>query len=176
MTKIYIIQHLDSGDYDYSEYANIEAAWEVEKNEHWVQTEIEEGGKTIEECREDFFSTLRDYTEQEVLKAHDDGYTWPTALGLVDFHGVNDFTGNQYAFNLCDKEIEDGMVKANIVTARGKMEIAEHIADGKVERTDSNICINQLDSLSGLFKADRPALAPAEDHVPLQAIWDALEA
>ena len=94
----------------------------------------------------------------------------------VDFHGEDDFTGEEYAFNLHGKEIEDGMVKATIVTAHGTMEIAEHITDGKVERTDSNIRINQLDSLAGLFEADRPALAPAEDYVPLQAIWDALEA
>lgn len=177
MTKTYIIQHLpSSGDFDYSEYASTEAAWEAEKGEGWVQTAMEEGDKTMEECREEFASSLREYTEQEVLKAHEDGYTWPTALGLVYFHGEDDFTGEKYAFNLLGKEIEDGMVKATIVTAHGTMEIAEHITDGKVERTDSNIRINQLDSLAGLFEADRPALAPVEDYVPLQAIWDALDA
>ena len=174
MTKTYIIQHNESGDFDYSEHGSAEAAWESEKSEAWVQTAIEEG-KTVEECQEEFIGTLREYTGQEVLKAHEDGYTWPTALGLVDFHGEDDFTGEEYAFNLSGKEIEDGMVKATIVTARGAMEIAEHIAGEKVERTDSNIRINQLDSLAGLFEADRPALAPVEDYVPLQAIWDALE-
>ena len=177
MTKTYIIQHLpSSGDFDYSEHGSVEAAWESEKSEAWVQTEIKGGDKTLEDCHQEFLSTLCEYTEQEVLKAHEDGYTWPTELGLVDFHGEDDFTGEEYAFNLSGKEIEDGMVKATIVTARGTMEIAEHIAGGKVERTDSNIRINQLDSLDGLFEADRPALAPAEDYVPLQAIWDALEA
>ena len=175
MTKTYIIQHLpSSGDFDYSSYTSAEAAWESEKSEAWVQDAIKEG-KTLEECQEEFIGTLCEYTEQEVLKAHEDGYTWPTALGLVDFHGEDDFTGEQYAFNLCGKEIEDGMVKATIVTARGTMEIAEHIAGGKVERTDSNIRINQLDNIARLFEADRPALAPVEDYVPLQAIWDALE-
>ena len=68
------------------------------------------------------------------------------------------------------------MVKATIVTAHGTMEIAEYIADGKVERTDSNIRINQLDNIAPLFASDRPALAPVDGYVPLQAIWDALEA
>ena len=171
MTKTYIIQHLpSSGDFDYSSYTCAEAAWESEKSEAWGQTEMEWGDKTLEDCRQEFL-----YTEQELLKAHEDGDTWPTTLGLIDFHGEDDFTGEEYAFNLHGKEIEDGMVKATIVTAHGAMEIAEYIADGKVERTDSNIRINQVDRLAGLFEADRPALAPAEDYVPLQAIWDALE-
>ena len=176
MTKTYIIQHLpSSGDFDYSEHGSVEGAWESEKSEAWVQDAIEEGGRSLEECQEEFIGTLCEYTGQEVLKAHEDGYTWPTALGLVDFHGEDDFTGEEYAFNIFGKEIEDGMVKATIVTAHGAMEIAEHITDGKVERTDSNIRINQLDSLAELFEADRPALAPVEGYVPLQAIWDALE-
>ena len=177
MTKTtYIIQHAESGDYNYSEFSSVEAAWESEKSDNWVQAAIEEGGKTLEECRQEFLDVLCEYTAQEVLKAHEDGYTWPTELGLIDFHGEDDFTGEKYAFNLCGKDVEDGMVKATIVTARGTVEIAEHIADGKVERTDSNIRINQIDDLAELFDADRPALAPAEDYVPLQAIWDALEA
>lgn len=179
MTKTYIIQHLpSSGDFDYSEYASTEAAWEAEKGESWVQTAMEEGDKTLEECREEFASSLREYTEQEVLKAHEDGYTWPTALGLVDFHGEDDFTGEEHAFNLSGKEIEDGMVKATIVTAHGAMEIAEHINDdGKVERTDSNIRINQIVSLAELFnRVDYAGLTQAADYVPLKAIWDALEA
>ena len=178
MQKTYIIQHLpSSGDFDYSEYGSLEAAWDAEKSEPWVQVEMEDGGKTVEECKAEFVGTLCEYTAQEMIKAHEDGYTWPTALGLVDFHGEDDFTGEKYAFNLYGKDVEDGMVKATIVTARGALEIAEHIDDdGKVERTDSNIRINQLDSLAGLFEADRPALAPAEDYVPLKAIWDALEA
>ena len=177
MTKTYIIQHLpSSGDFDYSEYASTAAAWEAEKGESWVQAAIQEGDKTAEECRQEFLDVLCEYTAQEVLKAHEDGYTWPTELGLIDFHGEDDFTGEQYAFNIYDKEVEDGMVKATIVTAHGTMEISEHITDGKVERTDSNIRINQLDNIARLFEADRPALAPVEDYVPLQAIWDALEA
>ena len=87
MTKTYIIQHLpSSGDFDYSEHGSVEAAWESEKSEAWVQQDAIEEGKTLEECQEEFIGTLCEYTEQEVLKAHEDGYTWPTALGLVDFH------------------------------------------------------------------------------------------
>lgn len=88
MTKTFIIQHLpSSGDFDYSEYASIEAAWEAEKSESWVQTAMEEGDKTLEECREEFVGTLAEYTEEEVLKAHEDGYTWPRNLGLIDLQG-----------------------------------------------------------------------------------------
>ena len=36
--KTYIIQHLpSSGDFDYSEHGSVEAAWESEKSEAWVQ-------------------------------------------------------------------------------------------------------------------------------------------
>ena len=87
MTKTYIIQHLpSSGDFDYSEHGSVEGAWESEKSEAWVQDAIKEG-ETLEDCRQEFLSTLCEYTGQEVLKAHEYGYTWPNALGLVDFHG-----------------------------------------------------------------------------------------
>ena len=50
MTKTYIIQHLpSSGDFDYSEHGSVEAAWESEKSEAWVQDAIKEG-ETLEEC------------------------------------------------------------------------------------------------------------------------------
>lgn len=158
MQKTYIIQHLpSSGDFDYSEYGSYEAAWDAEKSEPWVQVEMEDGGKTLEECKAEFVGTLCEYTAQEMIKAHEDGYTWPTALGLVDFHG---------------KDVEDGMVKATIVTAHGAMEIAEHINDdGKVERADSNIRINQIVSLAELFnRVDYAGLTQAADYVPLQAV------
>lgn len=83
MSKTFIIQHAESGDYDYSEYASTEAAWDVERGEDWVQTAMEEGDKTMEECREEFVDSLSEYTEEEVLDAVFDGYDWPEKLGIV---------------------------------------------------------------------------------------------
>ena len=173
MTKTFIIQHLpSSGDFDYSEYASIEAAWEAEKSESWVQTEMEEGDKTMEECRKEFLDTLTEYTEEEVLKAHEDGYTWPVSMGLIDFYGEDDFSGDKYAFNLRGVELEEiegtPAIRAIIVTAHGELEVVEWLnADGKAERTDSNIKINTIRDLEALF--------PKTDYVPIVAVFDALD-
>ena len=60
MTKTYIIQHLpSSGDFDYSENGSAEAAWESEKSEAWVQTEMEWGDKTLKIAARSFSTSSK---------------------------------------------------------------------------------------------------------------------
>lgn len=79
-----IIQSLPSGDYNYSELGSLEAAWEAEKSEHWVQEHAEHEGNSIETAKAEFMDTLSEYSQEEAIKAAQNGYTWPTALGFVE--------------------------------------------------------------------------------------------
>lgn len=100
MAKTFIIQHAESGDFDYSEYASTEAAWDAEKCEIWVKTATEEGVKTLVECRKEFISSLRTYSEQDVAQAHKEGYKWPEALGLLKTKAR--FTEFDNTIRVCD--------------------------------------------------------------------------
>lgn len=75
--EVIIVQSLESGDYDYSEYGCAEAAWEAEQSESWVK----EGD--IEANHEEFLLSLTTYTREEVLAAANDDYSWPVELGFV---------------------------------------------------------------------------------------------
>lgn len=100
MAKTFIIQHTETGDFDYSEYTDPDAAWDAEKSADWVQTSLEEGIKTLEECRKEFISSLRTYSEQEVAQAHKEGYKWPEALGLLNTKAR--FTEFSSTIQVCD--------------------------------------------------------------------------
>lgn len=76
-----------------------------------------------------------------------------------------------------------GMVKFDVVTDRGRVELAEQVnydRDGdfkSVEYTDSNIRCNMIDELCSVFDlTDKPPLMPAIDFVPFGEIIEAVEA
>jgi len=79
-----IIQSLPSGDYDYSDCASLEGAWEAEKSERWVQEHAEQDGCSIDSAKADFMATISEYSQDEALAAAKDGYTWPLEMGFVD--------------------------------------------------------------------------------------------
>lgn len=76
----YIIQHLESGDFDYSDCGSLEGAWEQEKTEWWVKDHP--AGE--DSAKAEFLASLHEYTQAEVDAAHGSGYGWPKKLGLVD--------------------------------------------------------------------------------------------
>ena len=80
-----LIQHLESGDYDYSEFSTPEQAWsESESEERWVKEFVDEyGPEVIYRCRQEFFDSLREYSRQEILEAAQAGYDWPMELGFI---------------------------------------------------------------------------------------------
>lgn len=74
------------------------------------------------------------------------------------------------------------MVKFDVVTERGRVELAEHVnydSDGdfkSVEYTDSNIRCNMVDELCSVFDlTDKPSLMPALDYLPFGEIIEAVE-
>lgn len=78
---------------------------------------------------------------------------------------------------ICDFD----MVKFDVVTERGRVELAENVnydRDGdfkSVEYTDSNIRCNMVDELCSVFDlTDKPSLMPAIDYLPLGEIIDAV--
>jgi hypothetical protein len=82
--KTIIVQSLPSGDYDYSEHGSLEAAWEAEKSEGWVQEHAEHEGNSIETAKAEFLESLSAYSQNEAIEAAQSGYTWPVKLGFVD--------------------------------------------------------------------------------------------
>jgi hypothetical protein len=75
------------------------------------------------------------------------------------------------------------MVKFDVVTEHGRVELAEHVnydRDGdfkSVEFTDSNIRCNMVDELCSVFDlTEKPSLMPAIDYVPFGEIIEAVEA
>lgn len=74
------------------------------------------------------------------------------------------------------------MVKFDLVTDMGRVELAEHVnydADGdfkSVEFTDSNIRCNMEDELCSVFDmSEKPSFMPAIDFVPFDEIIEAVE-
>ena len=80
-----LIQHLESGDYDYSEFESASHAWdEHESDQGWVTEVVAEyGPEVIYRCRRVFFESLKEYTRQEIMESAQAGYDWPLELGFV---------------------------------------------------------------------------------------------
>lgn len=89
-------------------------------------------------------------------------------------------------FNIENVRIETitdfDMVKFDVVTALGRVELAEHVnydEDGdfkSVEFTDSNIRCNLEDELCSLFDmSEKPAYMPRIDYVPFGEIIEAVQ-
>jgi hypothetical protein len=64
--------------YNLSSYASKEQAWEDEKDEWWV-----DGAETLDQAREEFMSSLYEYTQEEVVAAALDNQAWPYDWGFV---------------------------------------------------------------------------------------------
>lgn len=86
--RVALVQHLEVGNYDYSEYNTLEGAWDAEKSEHWVDE-----CPSLEDAKKEFLATLKEYSQDEILKEADLGYNWPIELGFV-----NQFEGCGEAF------------------------------------------------------------------------------
>ena len=92
------------------------------------------------------------------------------------FTGIDKWNGMKYDFELTNveigynSEIEENMICCTIKTDKDKLDIAEFITDGKVERTDSNIHQNLFELLEDLFEPETPRIT-----VPETAIYDALD-
>jgi hypothetical protein len=76
--KQVIMQSLRSGDYDYSEFDSLKAAWEAERLHPWVKE-----SKSKEKSKQEFLSTLEVYSQEETLEAAEAGYDWPVKFGYV---------------------------------------------------------------------------------------------
>ena len=65
--------------YNLSSYASKEEAWEDEKEEWWV-----EGAETLAQAREEFMSSLYEYSPEEVVAAALDDQARPFDWGFVE--------------------------------------------------------------------------------------------
>lgn len=98
------------------------------------------------------------------------------------FVGTDEFTGQQYAFNLeffefhADWEGNGPAVEAVLVTPNGSLNLVEWVEDGKVCRAspDSNIMVNVSDEAASAFAFDLAGLTPSDVFVP-DALFDALD-
>jgi len=82
--KQVILQSLPSGDYDYSKFESLKAAWDNEQRFlfNWVQDELKE--RDLEEVKQDFLATLDVYTQEQTIEAAEAGYSWPITWGYVE--------------------------------------------------------------------------------------------
>lgn len=108
---------------------------------------------------------------------------------MANYSGIDEFTGNPYAFSLseiCFEGCDVGdkhkplLVVGKLTTSAGTVEVSEWIntEDGEllIERVDSSITTHQLEDVSRLFDtAAKPDLMPTKDYLPLKAIYDALD-
>lgn len=88
---------------------------------------------------------------------------------MQNFKGMDGFTGKNYEFGIDAVDLEDKMIKFTLSTGRGRAEcLGEHINDDNtVDRTDSNLRINCIRDIHGLF---------TEGEAPsLSVIYDALD-
>ena len=73
-----ILQLAGNQTYDFSLYGSKEEAWDGVKSEWWV-----EQAEDLNEAREEFMSTLYEYSQEEVLSAAFDEQAWPFDWGYV---------------------------------------------------------------------------------------------
>ena len=73
-----ILQLAGNQTYDFSSYGSKEEAWDGVKSEWWV-----EQAEDLNEAREEFMSTLYEYSQEEVLSAAFDEQAWPFDWGYV---------------------------------------------------------------------------------------------
>lgn len=89
---------------------------------------------------------------------------------------------NGFTVTVIDMQDEDdrannecGSVTATLTTPRGSVELFEWQKDGEVERTDSNIWINQKEEVRDLFRQG-PDIGGLSDLTPWGEIYDSLQA
>jgi len=70
-----IVQHLDSGNYDYSEHQTVDAA---------VEAAYSEVPEKYEGLKEEIKKSMEWYWPAEALDAAENGYSWPVELGFVE--------------------------------------------------------------------------------------------
>lgn len=77
-----IVQHIESGDYDFSEYQTVDAAVDAALAE---VPECTKSGYLANgmDLRAEIESSLEWYWPNEALKAAESGYGWPIDLGFV---------------------------------------------------------------------------------------------
>ena len=73
-----ILQLVGDQTYNLSAYGSKEEAWAAEQGEWWV-----EQAEDLNEAREEFMSTLYQYSQEEVLSAALDEQAWPFDWGYV---------------------------------------------------------------------------------------------
>lgn len=77
--EIYIIQHLESGNYYFPGYKTREEA----ANEDWQDDFFDEDFETLAEAREKHLATFITYEIEHILETAREGYDYPIDFGLV---------------------------------------------------------------------------------------------
>ncbi len=104
-------------------------------------------------------------------------------IAMKTFKETCDFTGLDFKFEISDAALTSiGSCKGvefKVKTDAGTRDFFEWTTeeDGKllVERTDSNIRINQLEEVIELFPDLKLLNCPADDSAPIEIIFDAIE-
>lgn len=68
---------------DYSQFSDIEAAWDAEREEDWVKEGITESD-SVEDLKQEFLDGIVSYTPEDALKEARRGHQWPLILGYVE--------------------------------------------------------------------------------------------
>jgi hypothetical protein len=86
------VQHIESGDFDYSEYDSLDEVIDVATSEWFPRVndikEIAEDGTevkhTLETARAETAAHIQAYTQSEILEAANEDFSWPIKLGFVE--------------------------------------------------------------------------------------------
>jgi len=73
-----LVQSLPSGDYDLTHYGSIEAAVQGEASGVYKPVASDSA-----DLRDEIYESITEYSKEEVLKATESGYGWPSELGFV---------------------------------------------------------------------------------------------
>lgn len=86
------VQHIDSGDFDYSEHDSFDAAAIAARDEWYPRVNeiayIDEDGNSVKHTAESALQETKDtmsiYSRDEIMSSAKSGYRWPISLGFVE--------------------------------------------------------------------------------------------
>lgn len=86
------VQHIDSGDFDYSEYDSFDAAAIAARDEWYPRVNtiayIDGDGDAVKHTAESALQETKDtmgiYSRDEIMSSAESGYGWPISLGFVE--------------------------------------------------------------------------------------------
>jgi hypothetical protein len=115
-----IIQHTESGDYDYTDSLSIDMAAQKISAEIIKLSAGADKEKSIEDAMNEAYASLAVYTPEQIKSAAEFGYSWPVKFGYVE---DNESNKSEY-FNFQDNE--NSFYPLSEIKKPGKVFIYDH--------------------------------------------------